>query len=43
MPSPTSTLMTIRTRKIRTRGKKRKNALARHGSTKSAKELFAKK
>lgn len=42
MPSPTSHTETVRARKRVTRGRKRKNALARKGSTKSAKELFKK-
>lgn len=32
---------TVRQRKLRTRGKARKNALANHGTTKPRAELFA--
>ncbi len=42
MPSPTSHTETVRARKRVTAGRKRKNALAKAGSTKSAKELFKK-
>jgi hypothetical protein len=43
MPSPTSHTETVRARKRHTRGKSRKNALQNHGTTKSQKDLFAKK
>ncbi|MEW5847472.1 MAG: hypothetical protein AB2A00_01615 [Myxococcota bacterium] len=42
MPSPTSHTETVRKSKKHSRGRKRKNALQNHGTTKSQKELFKK-
>jgi|GEM_PF-957744 len=42
MPSPTLHTETVRHRKVAKRGRKRKNALKRDGTSKSAKELFKK-
>jgi hypothetical protein len=43
MPSPTSHTETVRKRKRTTAGRARKAALQNHGTTKSQKDLFAKK
>jgi hypothetical protein len=40
MASDTKRVQNVRKSKERARGKKRKNALKNHGSTKSQKELF---
>jgi len=40
MVSPTSKLRTVRANKKKSQGRKRKNELAKNGTTKSAEELF---